>query len=135
MMRIKGLHHPQITITVGGEYQAHHFYCETLGLPLIDPPEEYARAKGFWIRVGDQPIRVATEHSLDYDPVRSHLVYEVEDIYRWRLYLYQRGVKARFVQSPLGYARLEMRDPFGNRVELIELAPVPTEQDFDEIAE
>lgn len=118
---ITGLHHAQITIPTGAEAQGKAFYCEVLGLQEIDKPDALKGRGGFWLSVGHQEVHVGTEDGFDRLATKAHLAYRVEDIHHWRERLEEKGVEILEAVPIPGCARFEFRDPFGNRVELIEL--------------
>ena len=120
MMKIVGLHHAQITIPVGAEEMARAFYGELLGLTEIPKPATLQGRGGFWLQVGDRQLHVGVEDGVDRSLSRAHLAYEVEDLPGWRAWLEAAGVAVSEPPPLPGYRRCELRDPFGNRVELLE---------------
>ncbi|MDR6226020.1 VOC family protein [Desmospora profundinema] len=119
-MTIRGLHHAQITVPKGAEEKARRFYCDLLGLMEIPKPNTLSDRGGFWLRLSNADLHVGTEDGLDRNRTKAHLAYEVEDLSRWRLRLEEAGVPiVESVPIP-GFDRFELRDPFGNRLELIE---------------
>ncbi|ANU15876.1 glyoxalase [Planococcus maritimus] len=118
---ITGLHHAQITIPTGAEAQGKVFYCELLGLQEIDKPDALKGRGGFWLEVGYQEVHVGTEDAVDRLATKAHLAYRVEDIHYWRERLEEKDVEILEAVPIPGCARFEFRDPFGNRVELIQL--------------
>ncbi|MBM7553555.1 VOC family protein [Thalassobacillus pellis] len=118
---ILGLHHAQITIPKGAEEKGKHFYCEVLGLPEIEKPVSLQGRGGFWLQVGDKEVHVGTEEGFDRLQTKAHLAYRVNDISIWRKKLEKENIEI-FDSVPIpGYDRFEFRDPFGNRVEMIQL--------------
>lgn len=116
------LHHVQITIPRGAEEAGRAFYCGLLGLPELPKPESLAGRGGFWLQVGDREVHVGTEDGVDRAATKAHLSYEVDDLPSLRARLEAAGFTA-LENAPLpGYDRFEIRDPFGNRVELLALA-------------
>ncbi len=119
-MTILGLHHAQITIPMDAEDEARRFYCGVLGLPEMPKPEALAGRAAFWLQVGGLSIHVGREDGVNRLATKGHLAYEVADLNAWRGRLEEAGVTV-LESIPLpGYARFEFRDPFGNRVEMIE---------------
>ena len=119
---ILAIHHAQITIPIGAEDEARRFYCGILGLKEIPKPKELAGRGGFWLAVGDLQLHVGTENGVHPGTSKAHVAYEVADIENWRTMLTQRGVEI-FDGIPIpGMNRFEFRDPFGNRVEFLELS-------------
>lgn len=117
---IIGLHHVQITIPKGSEETAKNFYCTILGLPEIEKPKTLHGRGGFWLQAGDREVHIGTEDGFDRIKTKAHVAYQVEDIAYWRSVLEQEGVK--IIESiPIpNFERFEFRDPFGNRVEMIQ---------------
>ena len=114
------LHHVQITIPRDAEEQGHHFYCDVLGLPEVKKPAALAGRGGFWLQLGDAQVHVGTEDGVDRAATKAHLAYEVDDLAYWRARMREHGI-AMLDSAPIpGYDRFEFRDPFGNRVELIQ---------------
>jgi len=117
---IVGIHHTQITIPKGNESEAKHFYCHILQLPEIEKPESLKGRGGFWLQVGDKEIHIGTEAGVDRLKTKAHVAYEVNDIDYWEQRLKKNSVTIlKSVPIP-GYKRFEFRDPFGNRVEMIQ---------------
>jgi catechol 2,3-dioxygenase-like lactoylglutathione lyase family enzyme len=121
--RLLRVHHAQITIPTGQEAPAKAFYCGVLGLTEIEKPAALQSRGGFWLAAspGDQfQVHIGTEDGVNRQATKAHLAYEVRDLSAWRRRLETAGVKI-LESIPLpGYDRFEFRDPFGNRVELIE---------------
>ena len=120
-MNILGLDHAQITIPTGEEAAARTFYCELLGLPEISKPESLQGRGGFWLQVGDREVHVGAENpGVDRTQTKAHLAYRVDDLEAWRNKLSAASVTIK-EQTPIeGRIRFELRDPFGNRVELLQ---------------
>lgn len=117
---ILGLHHAQITIPKGTEEEGKHFYCNVLGLEEVDKPESLKGRGGFWLKVGDQDVHVGTEAGFDRLTTKAHLAYLVNDISYWKNTLKQKNIQpVEGIPIP-GFDRFEFRDPFGNRVEMIQ---------------
>jgi catechol 2,3-dioxygenase-like lactoylglutathione lyase family enzyme len=117
---IMRINHVQITIPNGAEETARAFYCGVLGLTEIDKPEALRSRGGLWLAVGDQQIHIGTESGVDRTMTKAHVAYEVDDIAAVRGRLEHNGI-AIIESIPIpGYERFEFRDPFGNRVELME---------------
>jgi len=117
---IIGLHHVQITIPKGAETEARAFYCGLLGLPEIEKPDSLKGRGGLWLQAGDRQVHVGTEDGVDRDATKVHIAYQVDNVAAWQGRLEGQGIAiADSVPIP-GYARFEFRDPFGNRVEMIQ---------------
>jgi len=117
---IKGIHHVQITIPKGNEEEGKQFYCGVLGLKEIEKPESLKGRGGFWLQVGDRDVHVGTEDGFDRLTTKSHIAYEVENLNYWRNRLEQENIKILEGIPIPNFDRFEFRDPFGNRVEMIQ---------------
>ena len=118
---ILGIHHVQLTIPTGSEQQAREFYCGTLGLPEIAKPDSLNKRGGFWLQVGDRQVHVGTEAGVDRAATKAHIAYQVNDLACWRQKLQAINIEILTGIPIPGCDRFEFRDPFGNRVELVEL--------------
>jgi catechol 2,3-dioxygenase-like lactoylglutathione lyase family enzyme len=117
---IIGVHHAQISIPVGAEAAGREFYCGFLGLEEVEKPASFAGRGGFWLRAGAFTVHVGTENGVDRRASKAHLAYAVTDLAAWRARLEERGIAVLFGPAIPGHDRLEFRDPFGNRVEVIQ---------------
>lgn len=117
---IIGLHHAQITIPKGTEEAGKDFYCKILGLNEISKPSALQGRGGFWLQVGNQEVHVGTEDGFNRLTTKAHLAYKVEDISYWRKVLLENEIEILDSVPIPNYERFEFRDPFGNRVELIQ---------------
>ncbi len=117
---IISIHHAQITIPKDREPEARDFYCRVLGLKEISKPETLQGRGGFWLQVGDSQVHVGIEDGVDRKLTKAHVAYEVNDLTHWRKTIIANGIEI-FSGEPIpGYDRFEFRDPFGNRVEMIQ---------------
>lgn len=120
--QITAIDHAQITVPKDMESLAKNFYCEVLGLQEIPKPQNRVRRGGFWIQVGDAQLHVGLEDGVDRSLTKAHVAYRVNDLKLWREKLQRQGIEI-FESMPLpGAQSFEFRDPFGNRVELIQLS-------------
>jgi len=118
---IVGIHHAQITIPMGAEEQAREFYCGHLRLTEIVKPEELAGRGGFWLAIGDLQLHIGTEDNIERSNTKAHVAFTVEKLDHWREVLNTIDVAITDgIQIP-GVRRFEFRDPFGNRIEFLEL--------------
>lgn len=117
---ITGLHHAQITIPRGAEEAGRAFYVGLLGLHEIPKPESLVARGGFWLAAGDGCVHVGVEDDVDRSKTKAHLAYRVSGIDVWRRRLGEAGMEIRDGVPVPGCERFEFRDPFGNRIEMVE---------------
>jgi catechol 2,3-dioxygenase-like lactoylglutathione lyase family enzyme len=117
---IRRLHHAQITIPSDATDQARAFYCDLLGLHEIPKPESLRDRGGFWLELADQELHVSLEDGVDHNATKAHLAYQVDDLEFWRSRLNHAGFAILEGVPIPGFERFETRDPFGNRLELIQ---------------
>lgn len=117
---IIGIHHVQITVSPEEEQAARAFYCGVLGLPEVEKPASLKGRGGFWVRVGDRELHVSIEEGVEHARTKAHVAYQVGDVAEWRGRLATAGI-AILESVPIpGFTRFECRDPFGNRLEMIQ---------------
>jgi catechol 2,3-dioxygenase-like lactoylglutathione lyase family enzyme len=119
-MPILRLHHAQITIPRGAEDQARQFYCGLLGLPEIEKPNSLKGRGGLWLQVGQQQVHIGTEDGVDRQASKAHLAYQVDNIHAWQHLLEEHDIAILDGIPIPGFDRIEIRDPFGNRIEFIQ---------------
>ena len=90
-------------------------------LPEKEKPVSLKGRGGFWLEVGGQEVQVGTESGFNRLQTKDHIAYQVVDISTWRNVLKQHDINIIESVPIPGYKRLEFRDPFGNRVEIIQL--------------
>jgi catechol 2,3-dioxygenase-like lactoylglutathione lyase family enzyme len=121
MIRFKRIDHIHIAVAPGRLDEALKFYTEIIGLELIDRPNHLFRTKGYWFNIGDAQLHVGIEVPL---PVSTrHTAFEVEDVDAALNYLQN---KVQILPEPEipGRKRFAFLDPFGNRIELLQLIKV-----------
>lgn len=118
--RVAGLHHVQLAMPPGEEEAARAFYVDLLGLDEIPKPSELAPRGGLWFRTGSLEVHVGVEHE-DFTPARkAHPALLVEGLEGLRMRLEDAGYRTDEDVQLEGYHRFYTRDPFGNRIELLE---------------
>jgi catechol 2,3-dioxygenase-like lactoylglutathione lyase family enzyme len=98
------------------------FYQDLLGLPEIPKPSTFTDIDVTWFRLGDTEIHVyaqaETESSPDSD---AHFCLVVEDLQAARAQLEAAGYSATVPTAIPGRPRFNIRDPFGNQIEVTTL--------------
>ncbi len=119
-MNVLGLHHAQITISAADEEAAREFYLDFLGLTEIEKPTSLHGRGGFWLQAGDSVVHVGVEEGVDRAATKAHLAYRVDDLDAWQCRLREHNIDTTTGVPIPGHDRFEFRDPFGNRVEMIQ---------------
>ena len=119
---IISVHHAQITVPKEAEEAAREFYCGVLGMTEVPKPSELDGRGGFWLEVGDRQVHVGTEDNPARESTKAHVAYLVKNLDTWRRNLEVRNIAVvDGIQIP-HYRRFEFRDPFGNRIEFLEVS-------------
>ncbi|WP_176083796.1 VOC family protein [Martelella sp. HB161492] len=114
------LHHIQLAMPEGREQDARAFYCDILGLKAVEKPEELRHRGGCWFESGQCRIHLGVE--TPFRPAKkAHPAFRVRALAQ---------IKARLRDCQIGFAsdidlpgirRIYIADPFGNRIELLEV--------------
>lgn len=118
--RLQSIHHAQIMIPPGGEDEARRFYGELLGMREIEKPEALRARGGVWLVAGDRQLHIGVEApGVERKATRAHVAYETNKVDAMRARLERAGVAIKDGETIDGLRRFELRDPFGNRVEIV----------------
>ncbi|MEH6451555.1 MAG: VOC family protein [Psychromonas sp.] len=117
---IKNINHVQVTIPFGAEQQAREFYSGVLGLVELEKPEILKATGALWFKLGTLQLHLGCENNDHRSNSRSHVAYNVESIDECKAKFDELGIKIYENTQIEGYKRFDIRDPFGNRVELME---------------
>jgi catechol 2,3-dioxygenase-like lactoylglutathione lyase family enzyme len=121
--RVVGLDHVQVAAPAGCEDEARRFYGSLLGLEELEKPPILAARGGVWFRLGAQELHVGVAE--DFAPAtKAHPALRVgsEEALREiasRLADARAEVAWADPDEIPGTTRFHVRDPFGNRLELV----------------
>jgi catechol 2,3-dioxygenase-like lactoylglutathione lyase family enzyme len=119
---IIGIHHIQLAMPPDEEEAGRTFYGDLLGLPEVPKPSELAPRGGLWFRSGSLEVHLGVERE-DFTPARkAHPAFIVTGLDTLRERLETAGYRIDEDVQLEGYRRFHVRDPFGNRLELVEPA-------------
>jgi catechol 2,3-dioxygenase-like lactoylglutathione lyase family enzyme len=118
-MKLSGLHHCSILVT--DMARARRFYRDVLGLREIVIPSTFPGAglNVHWFELGDEQIHLIPTPQPDAISQR-HFAMHVSDAKAAREELRAKGVEVAETVVIPGADRFFVRDPDGNRIELIE---------------
>ncbi|TPP10047.1 VOC family protein [Rhizobium glycinendophyticum] len=118
-MALLGLHHVHLAMPSGGEDQARAFYGDVLGLVEVQKPENLARRGGCWFELGDLRIHLGVEE--EFRAARkAHPALLVDNLAGLTARIDAAGFQIVSDEPLLGFERLYVYDPFGNRIELMQ---------------
>jgi catechol 2,3-dioxygenase-like lactoylglutathione lyase family enzyme len=115
---VRGLHHVQVTHPPGGEDVVRSFYSGVLGLAELPKPPELAGRGGVWFAAGSAQLHFGVEEP--GPDSRRHVALAVSDLSALRERLLAAGSPVEEAIPLEGMERFYCRDPFGNRIELLE---------------
>jgi catechol 2,3-dioxygenase-like lactoylglutathione lyase family enzyme len=114
------IHHVQIAMPPGEEDEGLRFYGELLGLERIPKPDALAPRGGLWFKLGPREVHLGVEEADFHPAYKAHPAFVVTGLDGLRDRLEAAGHRIDEDVQLEGYRRFHVRDPFGNRLELIE---------------
>jgi catechol 2,3-dioxygenase-like lactoylglutathione lyase family enzyme len=126
-MEILGFDHIQLAMPSGGEAAARAFYAHVLGLSEVEKPLDLAARGGCWFERGVVKIHLGTDQ--DFRPARkAHPGLLVRGLEILVARLEAKGFSIARGEPIEGYDRVHVNDPFGNRIELMEVRPIAADR-------
>ena len=117
---VVGLDHVQVAMPAAGEEVARSFYVNVLGLEEEQKPPNLAARGGVWFRRGTLRLHLGVE--AEFRPAKkAHPALLVQGLAAIVARCHSAGFQTVSDQPLDGYERVYVHDPFGNRVELMEL--------------
>ena len=117
--RISGIHHVQLAMPPGEEERAIAFYAGTLRMEQVPKPAHLAARGGCWFRSAGAELHLGVEGAFR-PAMKAHPALQVEGLVALRSALEAAGADVVEDTRLEGHDRCYVRDPFGNRLELIE---------------
>ena len=119
MTAIVGLDHVQLAIPAGGEERARSFYAGVLGFAEREKPADLAVRGGCWFYAPGVELHLGVEEPFR-PAAKAHPALLVDDLDALRAHLAGHDVAFAEGEALDGYERVDISDPFGNRIELME---------------
>jgi catechol 2,3-dioxygenase-like lactoylglutathione lyase family enzyme len=114
------LDHVQIAMPAGCEAKARAFFGDLLGLEELTKPEDQARRGGCWFALADRELHLGVD--ADFRPAKkAHVALRTDDLAGLRTRLEAAGCPTHDDIPVEGRSRFFTEDPFGNRLELLQL--------------
>jgi catechol 2,3-dioxygenase-like lactoylglutathione lyase family enzyme len=115
-----GLDHVQLAAPEGCEEEARRFFHHLLGMPEVPKPELLRKRGGVWFQCGPQTIHIGVE--TPFSPAKkAHPAFLIQHLDALQARLAQAGVEVRVSEEIPGVKRFFVDDPFGNRLEFMEV--------------
>jgi catechol 2,3-dioxygenase-like lactoylglutathione lyase family enzyme len=118
-IELVGIDHVQLGMPAGAEDTARAFYIGILGLREVVKPRELSDRGGCWFAASDVMIHLGSEQAFRAVD-RAHPALLIRDLDAARGALMVAGVAVEEDESGLRVRRCYVRDPFGNRLELVD---------------
>jgi catechol 2,3-dioxygenase-like lactoylglutathione lyase family enzyme len=107
---------------VGGEKDAVAFYEAILGVQQVAKPADLAKRGGCWFESVAVKVHLGVE--ADFRPARkAHPAFTVDNLDELMRRLSTAGHKLERATPLEGHDRIYVDDPFGNRIELLQVRP------------
>lgn len=121
MPKALAVDHVQLAMPRGEEHSARAFYAGVLGLEEIPKPTNLAARGGVWFRCGALQVHLGVEEG--FRPAKkAHPAFVVDDLESFAKLLRERRLNVqRDTEQAVGVERLFTEDPFGNRIELVQV--------------
>ena len=113
--------HVQLAMPAGQEEIARKFYAAFLGMREIPKPAELIKRGGCWFESGSVQVHLGVE--MDFRPAKkAHPAFKCANYDGLIAKLRAAGVEVTQPGDIPGVRRCHVHDPFGNRIELLDLA-------------
>lgn len=119
MPKIIRLQHAALTVPAECIEEARAFYSGVLGLREVPRPPEVSNRSGIWYSFGDTELHIQARADAPTEIGERHPALVVDDIDAWRARFGAHNVEV--IDQPTLYnrRRFNVRDPFGNLLELM----------------
>lgn len=118
-MTLSAVHHVQLSCPAGSEPELRMFYGGLLGMTELTKPPVLAARGGAWFRCGAVELHLGVEP--DFRPAgKAHPGLLCTELDTLVATLADGGVEAEWDDNFPGFRRCYVRDPVGNRIELLE---------------
>jgi catechol 2,3-dioxygenase-like lactoylglutathione lyase family enzyme len=114
------LHHIQLAIPTGQEDHARAFYINILGFAEMEKPTALQGRGGVWFAAADVQLHLGVE--TPFAPAKkAHPAFRVTSLDNTIVQLQTQGIAYRRDIDLPTIRRIYIDDPFGNRIELLEI--------------
>lgn len=117
---LRAIDHVQLSMPDGAESAARTFYAGMLGLREVPKPPELSGRGGAWFTGRGVSVHLGVEATF-VAAAKAHPAFVVDDLAALRSRLTEAGLEVEEDDAGLPVARCYVRDPFGNRIELVDV--------------
>ena len=119
-MPVRRLDHVLLAMPAGRESEARDFYQGLLGIPEAVKPANLTARGGCWFEDGELKIHLGVEKNF-MPAKKAHPAFIVDDLAGLESVLKKAGYPVAYDEPLEGYDRFFVNDPFGNRIELMQV--------------
>lgn len=117
---LEAIDHIQITSPPEAAVEMAHFYGTVLRLQALPKPENLTINGGAWYALGAIQLHIGLKQDARNYASRRHICFRVRDLEQFQTHLETHGVAIiADTQPQQGFDRFYLRDPGGNRVEIV----------------
>jgi catechol 2,3-dioxygenase-like lactoylglutathione lyase family enzyme len=118
---IERIDHVQLAMPLGAEDRAREFYHGVLGIPEVPKPDHMAKRGGCWFERSELKVHLGAD--AEFRAARkAHPAFIVAGLQSLADKLVSLGYSVRNDDPVAGHVRIQVDDPFGNRIEFMEAA-------------
>jgi catechol 2,3-dioxygenase-like lactoylglutathione lyase family enzyme len=110
--------HVYISVPPGEEHRANDFFVNVMGFEPKERPASLDGSGGYWYQLPGMELHIGTEEGPNHS--KRHFAMEVDNLEEARRHLQMHGVTIKEEIPITGRDRFTFRDPYGNRIELLE---------------
>jgi len=99
--------------------EARQFYTNIIGVQQIERPDKIFGNAGYWFDIGDIQLHIGVEPALAR--TIRHTAFQVADVAKAREILIKNDIEILEEPAIPGRRRFAFIDPFGNRMELLQM--------------
>jgi catechol 2,3-dioxygenase-like lactoylglutathione lyase family enzyme len=119
-MPVRRLDHVLLAMPAGRESEARDFYQGLLGIREAAKPANLTARGGCWFEDGELKIHLGVEKNF-MPAKKAHPAFIVDDLAGLESILKKAGYPVAYDEPLEGYDRFFVNDPFGNRIELMQV--------------